>query len=269
MDIFKKKAKKNTSSESLVDTGITALSYHDLQQAKKTYRLAIGSLSVAVLILTFMVSSKKTEVVVMPPDYYEPIIVNGNYANQAYAASHAMNIANLMGNVNERNVDFVMENILRMLSPHLRSQLAQAFQNEVQILKSRRARQSFYVEDVMYDPKNNIVFVWGNKRTSMVGQSEITDRFTYEMRIQPSNGMPKITHFDAYPGIPKSRDQNRVVEIQPYLTRELKLAQLMASDNVTYEQPSADEPANTAQPAITQPTTDTNPPADAVKQEQN
>lgn len=265
MELFKKKQKVDPAKDQLIDTGMTAQSYQDLQNAKKAYRLAIGSLSVAVLILTVMVASKKTEVVVMPPDYYEPIIVNGNYANQSYAASHAMNIANLMGNVNERNIDFVTETVIRMLSPHLRTQLVQAFQTEVQILKNRRARQSFYVEDVMFDPKNNIVFVWGNKRTSMIGQAEITERFTYEMRIQPSNGMPKITHFDAYPGIPKSRDPNRVVEIQPYLTRELKLAKLMASDKVTYEQSPAD-----ASPAQSSTQTNVNnPPAENAKQEQN
>lgn len=243
MGIFDKKSKEDMKKEAMIATGITSQSYQDMQQAKRTYRLAIGCLSVAVLILVMMVSSKKTEIIVMPPDYYEPIIVNGKYANQAYSAGHAMTVANLMGNVNERNVDFVTDVVLRMLSPHLRSQLYQSFQTEVQILKNRRARQSFYIEDVMFEPRNNIVWVWGNKRTSLIGQQEVTERFTYEFRIEPQNGMPKITHFDSYTGIPKARDPNLIIEAQPYLTRELKLAALLSSDDVQYKQePLADTP---------------------------
>lgn len=234
MGIFDKKSKKEPSQDELIETGMTAQSYQDLQQSKRFNRIAIGCLSVTVLILAMMVSSKKTEIVVMPPDYYEPVIVNGNYANQSYAAGHAMMVANLMGNINERNIEFVTENVLRMLSPHLRAQLFQAFQNEVIIVKNRRARQTFYIEDVMFEPRNNIVFVWGNKRTSAIGTAEIEERFTYEFRIEPKNGMPKITHFDSYAGVPKPRDPNLNVGPQPYLTRELKLAKLMASDEVKY-----------------------------------
>lgn len=247
MGIFeKKKSAKDEAKEELISRGISAQSYQDLQKAKRTYQIAIGSLSVSVLILVMMVSSKQTEIIVMPPDYYEPVVINGKYANEAYSAGHAMTVANLMGNVNERNIDFVTETVLRMLSPHLRSQLYQAFQTEVQILKNRRARQSFYVEDVMFEPRNNIVWVWGNKRTSLIGQQEVTERFTYEFRIEPQNGMPKITHFDSYSGIPKARDPNLIVEAQPYLTRELKLAALLSSDQVEFKQEAPEKAADEA-----------------------
>lgn len=255
MNIFKKKEKKDPKEDQLIDVGMTAQSYQDLQNAKKTYQLAIGSLSVTVLILTMMVSTKNTEVVVMPPDYYEPVVLNGNYANQAYAAGHAMMVANLMGNVNDRNIEFVTNVVMRMLSPHLYAELQQAFQTETQLLKNRRARQSFFIEDVMFDAKNNIVFVWGTKRTSLLGQSEISERFTYEFQIQPKNGIPKITYFNAYTGVPNVRDPKRVVEIKPYLTRDLKLASLMATTDVTYAKP--DEQAGGA-PEQKQPETPTN-----------
>lgn len=264
MSLFKKKAKVDPKDEALIDEGMAAQSYKDLQNAKRTYQLAIGSLSVAVLILTILVSTKNTEVVVMPPDYYEPVVVNGNYANQAYAAGHAMMVANLMGNVNERNIEFVTGVVLRMLSPHLHAELYQAFQTETQVLKNRRARQSFYIEDVMFEPRNNIVFVWGTKRTSLVGQSEISERFTYEFKIEPKNGMPKITHFDAYPGIPNVRDPKRVVELKPYLTRDLKLASLMSSTDVKYAKPQ--EPTSAGD---TTATPQNQPSADSPEQKQN
>lgn len=227
MNMFKKKPKPET--DELLKEGIVALSYQDLERSKTMYRSTIGALSVVSLILAVMAFSNKTEVVVMPPDYWEPVITKGKFANEAYAAGHAMNIANLMGNVNEKNIDFVTDNVLRMLSPHLRAQLVQAFNAEVQILKSRRARQSFYIEDVMFEGRNNLVWVWGTKRTSTMGNQEVSERYTYEFRIEPSNGMPRITHFNAYSGIPKPRDPNLSIAPEPYLTRDLALVKAMST----------------------------------------
>lgn len=232
--MMSKKKNKQDDNDDVIDTGIAANAYNDLRRTNRLQQTAIAALSVCVLILLFMVSGKKTEIIAMPPNYFEPVIVSGNYANTSYAASHAIAAANMMGNVNERNIDYVTDTVLKMLSPHLRTQLYQSFQTEVQILKSRRARQSFYIEDVMVEPSNNIIFVWGTKRTASVNSGEITERFTYEFQIKPNQGMPKITHFDSYVGIPRPRDPNRKFEPKPYLTRDLQLASLLSSTDVEF-----------------------------------
>lgn len=249
MEFFKKKTPKEEVNDDHIESGMTALSFQDLEKAKKTYRLTIGCLSVTCLVLAVLVSGKSQETIVMPPDYYEPVIVNGKFSNEAYSAGHAMAIANLMGNVNERNIDFVTDVVLRMLSPHLRAQLFQAFQNEVQLLKNRRARQSFYIEDVMFEPRNNVIWVWGNKRTSAVGSQEISERYTYEFRIEPNHGMPKITHFDSYAGMPKSKDPNLAIEPKPYLTRDLELVKLMSNPEATKIKPTPEATEPKEQPA--------------------
>lgn len=229
MELFKKKPQKESAADEHIESGMTALSFQDLEKSKKYYRISLAALSCTILVLVILLSGKTQEIVVTPPSYYEPLVVNGRFANEAYSAGHALAIANMMGNVNERNIDFVTDNILRMLSPHLRAELFQAFQNEVQLLKNRRARQSFYVEDVMFEPRNNVIWVWGYKRTSAVGTQEISERYTYELRIEPNYGMPKITHFDSYAGMPKSKDPNLAIDPKPYLTRDLELVKLMAN----------------------------------------
>lgn len=221
-------------------------SYIDLVNTKRGYQIAILSLSIAVGVLSITAMNKQVEVIVMPPDYYEPVIVNGNYANESYAASHAVGIAGMIANVSERNADFVMQSFLKVLSPYLRNQVEATLTAETKILKTRKARQSFLIEDVMYDGKNNIVWVWGEKSLTFAGGGNHSERFTYEFRIEPKNGSPRVTHFDAYPGIPRAKDSKYKVEMLPYLSRELKLVKQIAdpASKASYDvtpDPLADE----------------------------
>ncbi len=197
-------------------------SYMDLLASEKFYKVSIATLAIAVCILSVLVATKNVEVVVMPPDYTEPVIVNGQYANQSYSAMHGLAIAAMIGNLNERNADFVSTQLIKLLSPYLQNQIGAVIEAEATILKTRRAEQTFLVENVQYEPKNQLVWVWGRKTLKFQGGGQQTNRFTYEFRIQPNHGSPRITHYDAYKGTPKSKSSDYVVDIKPYLTLELE-----------------------------------------------
>jgi conjugal transfer pilus assembly protein TraE len=207
-------------SESLVGK-----SYRDFEQSKKFNRTVISALSIACAVLTIMVASKDTEIVVMPPSYDSELRVHGNQANEQYMLRHAMGIASLVGNVNERNIDFVVSTVEKMLSPFLQSNLEEGLRNEAQILKIRKASQTFVIEDMMYEPKNNLVWVWGTKTLKVHTGTEKKERFTYEFRIEANNGVPRITHYDAYAGIPKQKNNEEyTVDTSPFLTDALEKA---------------------------------------------
>lgn len=226
MNIFKTKSKPKA-----VPKGLVGKSYSDLISSKKAYHTIIGCLSVAVLVLAVAQVSKSTEVVVMPPDYYEPVILNGNYANTGYSAGHAAGIAALLGNVNPVNIDFVTKSVLKLMSPMLQSQFEKSMDTEAKIIKHKKARQSYAIEDVMVRSRDNLIWVWGYKKTT-IGATVVPETFTYEFRIVPNHGQPKITHFDAYPGKPSLRQDD--VEITPYLTHELKLVKEYAGADVKF-----------------------------------
>lgn len=249
MNMFNKK--KETPVSKILKNTLSGEAYSDLKQAKLMYRMTIAALSIAILILVIMLQGKKTEVVVMPPDYYEPVIVDGSYANRSYTASHALAIAVMLGNISPRNVDFVTEKFMKMLSPRLQSMLYGALDTEAKLLLRKRARQTFEVDDVMFRNEDNLVWVWGTK-TTMVGPNSAKDSFTYEFRLEPNNGIPKITHFDAYPGKPNIKRQG-LVEVTPYLSRDLALVKLYSPgdikiiqhDKTTDEKPAITDEVNT------------------------
>jgi hypothetical protein len=113
----------------------------------------------------------------------------------------------------------------KMLSPFLQSNLEEGLRNEAQILKIRKASQTFVIEDMMYEPKNNLVWVWGTKTLKVHTGTEKKERFTYEFRIEANNGVPRITHYDAYAGIPKQKNNEEyTVDTSPFLTDALEKA---------------------------------------------
>lgn len=201
---------------------LTAKSYSDFEQSKKTNRITIACLSITSALLAIMAFTSKTEIIVKPAQYEGELRVHGRQANQQYMLGHAMGIASLVGNISERNADFVTTTVLGMMSPFLRGELESGLKNEVQILKVRKASQQFVVEDMMYEPKNNIVWVWGLKTLKVHTGTEHKERWTYEFRIEPQNGSPRITHFDSYSGVPKQKNNEEyTVDSSPYLTEAL------------------------------------------------
>jgi conjugal transfer pilus assembly protein TraE len=204
------------------EESLVRMSMTDFEQSKKFNRMMIGGLTAICLCLTIMLTTKETEIVVMPAIYDQEIKVQGNRANEHYMTRHGFGIASLIGNINERNAPFVMTTMLDMMSPYLRSQLEDGLLKEVQILKIRKANQSFVIEDMMYEPKNNLIWVWGTKTLSIKSGSKAEERWTYELRIEPRNGSPVITHFDSYAGTPKQKNNDEyTVDNSPYLDETL------------------------------------------------
>jgi conjugal transfer pilus assembly protein TraE len=246
MSFFKPK-QKDDDDKPKKNNGLTVMAYTDLMKSKKTYHIVISTLSITVLILVIMLSSKNTEVVVMPPNYYEPVIISDGYANQSYAAGHAVGIALLIGNVSPKNIDFVTNTLQIKLSPALQVSLSNTLDTEAKLIKRRRARQIFEVEDVMFRNADGIVWVWGTKETT-ISANTIREPFTYEFRIVPNHGEPKVTHFDAYPGRPKIRGEEPV-EVTPYLTRNLSLVKAFSPGEITISEPIEQSISEDEEPA--------------------
>ncbi|NVP00853.1 hypothetical protein HWA77_11585 [Photobacterium damselae subsp. damselae] len=57
------------------------------------------------------------------------------------------------------------------------------------------------------------MWVYGDKKTvSTRTGASTTQKWTYEVRISASNGMPKIDHFSQYAGAPETRSRVRTIK---------------------------------------------------------
>ena len=194
--------------------------YSDLLQTRKIMMTVIAVLAAANLFLVFMVATKSTTVVVTPPDYTKEVMIGDGAANEEYQKQFAYSIALLLGNIDKQNVGFVIDSMTKMLSPYLRNELVPALKREATLLELRDAAQQFVVTDMIFSPKNDLVWVWGEKRLAKKGAEPDVVRWTYEISVKPMNGQPRITHLRGYKGTPNIKSRDEIIEKPPVLTDE-------------------------------------------------
>lgn len=173
-------------------------------------------LSCALLIFSIAYLTDDSGAVAIPnAPLTEPIEVRGEWANKSFKVGHAFAFSELVGNLSPQNIDFVKQRFLASSVPALRQELGDELERQIAIIKARKIKQKFTIEDVYFDEYQDVVWVWGSKEITLPRQKPKTNIWTYEYRIGVSAGMPKIKFFTGYQGKPNVRQ--RVVPAQDSL----------------------------------------------------
>lgn len=170
-------------------------------------------LAIGLVISIVIIKQKETTTVVTSPTYKgEHIEVIGNKANGNWKKSWSLYLAMLIGNVGPKNVELVATEIKSYLSPRLKQQKIEEIEKFVTMLKARNADQTFAAQDMAYDPKQDIVWVWGDLAVSTSNNpTPKSQRWTYEFKVMMNGlGYPRIAFMDQYAGPPKiNRNRNK------------------------------------------------------------
>jgi conjugal transfer pilus assembly protein TraE len=229
------------------EESLVGMAYKDMLNTRKYMSIGIAVLSVVVAILLITLLVKDTEYIVTPPNYTKELRISNGAGNQEYQQQFALSIALMIGNIDSRNVEFVTDQVLKLMSPQLRNQTETTLKREAQLLKVRKASQTFVVEDMMFSAKNNVMWVWGRKTLTNRSNDKDSRRYTYEFRIEPINGYPRITYFSGYDGQPKKKDSKYVVPVNPYLTEDQEaVLETTIPENATYNEPKSEPAADDA-----------------------
>lgn len=181
-------------------------------------------LSAAVLAAVGYMMFRGPTIIIKPPVMTGDIVIEDGHPNKEWKKSWALYASYLLGNLNPKNVKFVSERIITMLSPKLQNEQAQSIQKIAEIMKARSVSQSFEVQDLNYDPTSDMIWVWGYKATSLQGADSRTmsessagdsdrRRWTFEYVIHLNEtGMPVITHLRQYEGLPELLNAAGVTE---------------------------------------------------------
>ena len=194
-------------------------SYDNLNRTNKNIGRSNLALAIAVLFLALMVSMKKTEVVVMPNDFKEPIIMNGDKISQEYKLQWALMIATLLGNITEKNSNFVIDRITKMVPAELNPEAVEASMvSGIEEMKMRGVREEFQPSDSIYSSITDYVWVVGQKTTTSVKSGAAdTIAYTYEIRLGVRNGQPLILDIQQFEGAvnPAQREREIVKANKP------------------------------------------------------
>lgn len=181
------------------------LSYRQLIQRDKKLLFNNRLMTVIVCLLVIkVVFFSTTEVIAIPPDMTEEVSVAGNKASEAYKTQWGLFIATTLGNINPKNVSFVTDYILKMFPASKQSALEAELKKASDLMLARKVDQTFVAEDINFLPSDNVLYVWGTRKTKFlnVSDKEQSERWTYEMVLSVKSGRPRILYLNQYSGTP-------------------------------------------------------------------
>jgi len=179
-------------------------------------------LSIIILLQQFLLNRDAIEIKIHPANITDTVTVKGNEANPVYKQSWALAMAELIGNINAKNVTFMKDAVMPILSPRLQLQLGKQLDETVTIIKAKNISQIFIVQNMFHNEKNDVIYIWGTKKSFMGGESVSSVKWTYEFKIGVYNGSPRILHVDQYIGTPAKKIRSSDPVNNEFLSNELK-----------------------------------------------
>ena len=182
-----------------------------------SYRMTIATiLSVAtIVLLSYKIVTTKPVTIVIPPQLNETITIVGNKAGESYKKLWGIHIASMLGNASERSVKVVLEALKPMLSVADYDVMSEQLSTHVKALALRYQTQKYTVQDTYYDPKRDIIYIYGDRE--LISKKKVTAkkagmkpiRWTYEITIKQAGGKTKMPYITQYEGTPRF-DSNRL-----------------------------------------------------------
>ncbi|WP_158414118.1 TraE/TraK family type IV conjugative transfer system protein [Geoalkalibacter subterraneus] len=185
------------------------------KEYKKSFRAAVKELQwrrfadvaqlLIIIVLLFFLGTKSTVVTVVPPNLQEDAVIEKSGASENYKLAWGWFMADIIGNVTPKNVDFVRESISLYLSPTLYQEVRKSITEQARVLREDDIAVSFSPSSAQYQKSRNRVFITGETTTTGPFGDPRREVRTYEFVIEVKNYMPVFTLFDVYEGAAQLR----------------------------------------------------------------
>ena len=169
-------------------------------------RMINGVLVLIVLFLVFLVTQKEEKIVLQPVTLGSEAWLMEEKSSQNYKEAWAFFMAQLQGNVDPSNVDFVKDRVEVLLTPRIRKRVMDSFTEQAQAIKVDGVRMRFEPEQVLHEESTGKLFVVGTGFVSGELDDEEKQRRTYEYKIAIQNFAPQFTSISTYQGEPKTQE---------------------------------------------------------------
>lgn len=204
-------------------------------------------LSLVILGLVIHINTMDKEKILIPPHLSEEVSVGRNYASKEYLQHFAYWLVGVISSINADNADEVHKWVHRYFKDEVWSNLGP----QILAIKSNpnftgvNLMNYFSVEGIEYEPRSETFYVYGKLTSAQYRKGRIQPvrsiMATYEVRMEMFNGIPRVTHWRPYEGVPMTESwkekhpeqaQKRETELEKTLDNNQTLPHADESDIV-------------------------------------
>lgn len=165
--------------------------YSGILLENRIYRWVLILLLVSNLVLVVLLRSNQV-VVLVPPTLEQEAKVGLRQADRGYLEAWGLFFATLMGNVTPRNIDFVLANLQKYMSPGIYQEMSQAMIEQAKAIKSGNLAVSFTIQEIVCEEGGRVKVRGQFMMHGPFGKSQNATR-TYEFAIAVKNYAPVLT----------------------------------------------------------------------------
>lgn len=179
-------------------------SYKALKTEAGLSRIALAGCSIALALSVFQNLNQETIVVVQPWTMHNTGFVGSDSASQSYKEAWGLALAQLLGNVNAGNLDFIGKRIGPLLPVDIYQKYMTTLKAQTIQLKENRITTRFDPEKIVYEKSSDKVFIFGNYFTKVPGRAEQKSDRTYEFILNIDSYLPQVLSIDTYEDEPRT-----------------------------------------------------------------
>jgi conjugal transfer pilus assembly protein TraE len=173
------------------------------QGSRITAAIAVCLLALMTLtnaILVFTLANRHDSVILVPPHLTEEVRVTIGKSTEGYMKAWGLFIAELIGNVSPKNLQFIRTSLEPLLAPSVYQQFVNVLELQTQQIMVDHISMRFEPKLVQYEEETGLVFVSGQGIVvGPTGDEKIMQR-TYEFAVEMDDFRPLLTWIDTYPG---------------------------------------------------------------------
>lgn len=179
----------------------------ELQSLSKALMLSNIIMAVGLVYSVSVTSGERERIVLVPPTLDAKAEVAWNSANKEYIKSFGMYIATMVGNIQPKSSQVVLDAVSAFMDPLIYTEFRRQLMTlmEDPVFKASGSVISFLPSSLQFEADTNRVFVSGTLITATSGAQKYQKQVTYEMAIAIREGRPWVSHFLSYEGsIPRT-----------------------------------------------------------------
>ena len=181
-------------------------SWHGTQATNKLLAVAVVAVATVTIVQSAYLMERERIVVLVPPALQGEAVIGKQAADAPYHTAWAHLLAQMLGNVQPSNADFLKARLEPLLDPAIFTAVSQALEQQLDQIRRDRVSLAFEPKKILHEAATGKTFVTGQSVLTGLGQQQKRTLRTYEFQLVIDDYRVTVAHLATYDGEPRTAE---------------------------------------------------------------